>query len=78
MRRRQRNAEVTEVLEQQTATAEILRVISSSPNDVGPVFETIVGNTTRLCEANFGAVFLLEQGRLYAPAHTEVTPAFAE
>ncbi len=74
----ERNAEVTEALEQQTAMAEILRVISASPTDARPVFETIVGNTTRLCEANFGAVFLLERERLYAPAHAETTPAFAE
>ena len=69
----ERNAEITEALEQQTAMAEILRVISSSPTDAGPVFETIVANTTRLCEANFGAVFLLERERLYAPAHTETS-----
>jgi signal transduction histidine kinase/CheY-like chemotaxis protein len=75
----ERNVEITEALEQQTATAEILRVISSSPTDAGPVFETIVSNTTRLCEANFGAVFLFEQERLYTPAHTKVaTPAFAD
>ena len=73
-----RNVEIAEAQEQQTATAEILRVISSSPTDAGPVFETIVGNALRLCDANFAAVFLLDGGRLYTPAHTNVTPAFAE
>jgi hypothetical protein len=50
---------LTESLEQQAATSEILQVISSSPSNVQPVFETILDNATRLCEAQRGAVFLL-------------------
>ena len=51
---RRRNRDLTEALEQQTATSEILRVISSSPTDVQPVFNTIVVNAVRLCNARMG------------------------
>lgn len=71
-----RNREITAALEQQTVTAEILRVISSSPTDATPVFETIVTNTARLCGAHFASVFLLEGDRLRSAAHTEVTREF--
>jgi signal transduction histidine kinase len=62
-----RNRELTESLEQQTATAEILRVISSSPTDVQPVFDTIVRNAARLCEASHSNLFRFE-GELLAHA----------
>ena len=52
-----RNRDLTEALEQQTATSEILRVIASSPTDLQPVFQTILDNAVRLCEAQNGAVF---------------------
>ena len=68
---RQRTADLTESLEQQTATSEVLRVISSSPSDLTPVFEAMLANATRLCEANFGTLNLHENGAFPVVAHAQ-------
>jgi signal transduction histidine kinase/CheY-like chemotaxis protein len=73
----ERNDEITEALEQQTATAGILRVISSSPTDARPVFQTIVENAARLCNASFAFVMLDRDGWLSLAARTACTPEFA-
>jgi hypothetical protein len=65
-------------LDQQTATSEVLKVISSSPGDLKPVFEAMLANATRLCEAKFGTLYLYEEGRLRFVAAHNVPPAFAE
>ena len=57
------HAQVTEALEQQTATSEILRVISSSPTDIQPVFDTIAASATRLCDALYSLVFRFDGAR---------------
>ena len=52
--------ELSDALEQQAATAEVLRIVSSSPGELDPVFQTILANATRLCEASYGAMWLRE------------------
>jgi GAF domain-containing protein len=72
------HAQVTESLEQQTATAEILRVIASSPNDVQPVFDTIARSAARLCEAQFGEVARFDGHLLHFVAHHGLSPEGVE
>jgi GAF domain-containing protein/CheY-like chemotaxis protein/anti-sigma regulatory factor (Ser/Thr protein kinase) len=73
-----KNASLTEALDQQTATSEILRVISRSPRDVQPVFDAIVQSGTKLCDAAWGAAFRFD-GRLQTfVAHHNATPGEVE
>jgi class 3 adenylate cyclase/putative methionine-R-sulfoxide reductase with GAF domain/DNA-binding FrmR family transcriptional regulator len=59
---RQRTADLSESLEQQTATSEVLKVISSAPGELNAVFEAILSNATRICEATYGNLLLFENG----------------
>jgi signal transduction histidine kinase len=67
-----RNSDLTETLEQQTATSEILRVISSSPTDVQPVFDTIAANALRLCDASWSAVTRYDGEMIHLVSHHNV------
>ena len=70
--------ELNEAVEQQTATAEILRVISSSPGDLQPVFDAILENATRICEAKFGNLWLREGDKFRIVAMYGGSPEYRE
>ena len=70
--------ELAEALERQTATSEILKVISSSPGDLEPVFKEMLENATRICEAHFGNLWLCEGDAFRLGALYGATAAFAE
>ncbi|MGB8636732.1 MAG: GAF domain-containing protein, partial [Pseudolabrys sp.] len=73
-----RTAELSESLEQQTATSEVLKVISSSPGQLEPVFEAMLENAVRICGASFGVLFRWDNDAWHAAAMYGVPPAFAE
>ena len=67
---RQRTDDLSESLEQQTATSEVLKVISSSPGALEPIFNAMLENAMRICEAKFGIVFEFADGAFRADALT--------
>ena len=73
-----RNRDLTEALEQQTATSDVLRVISSSPTDVQPVFDAIVQSATQLCEASFGSAHRFDGQLVTIEAQHGMTPEQVE
>jgi len=74
---RQRTDDLSESLEQQTATSEVLRVISSSPGALDPVFRAMLQNSIKICEAKFGQMFLREQSTVRIVAHLGIPAALA-
>ncbi len=72
------SGELNEALKQQTATSEVLRIISSSPGDLQPVFATMLENGVRICDATFGNIYLLEGDALKSAASLNTPAAFAE
>ena len=75
---RQRTNDLSEALEQQTATSEVLGVISSSPGELEPVFQSMLANATRLCGAEFGMLYRYDGYVFHAVAMQDVPPAYAE
>ena len=71
-------SELREALEQQTATAEVLQVISSSPGDLEPVFSSMLENAVRICGAKFGNIYRWEDRIAHLVAAHNTPPAFAE
>ena len=73
-----RTADLTEALEQQTATSEVLQVISRSPGDLEPVFTAMLEKAVRICDAKFGSIYRWDGEALHIVATHNTPPAFAE
>jgi len=73
-----RTRDLTESLQQQTATSEVLEVISSSPGELEPVFEAMLANATRICGAQFGNLFIYSEGAFRAVALHNAPPAYVK
>ena len=73
-----RTRDLSEALEQQTSTSEVLGVISKSPGELEPVFAAMLANATRLCEAKFGTLYLCEGNALRVVAMHDAPASFAE
>jgi GAF domain-containing protein len=75
---RQRTSDLSESLEQQTATSKVLQVISSSPGELAPVFEAMLANAVRICEAKFGDLYLRVSDAFRCVATHSAPPAYVE
>ena len=75
---RERTTDLTELLEQQTATSEVLRVISSTPGELEPVFQAMLANAVRICDAKFGTLFRYDNDTFDPVAEFDLPPAYAE
>ena len=75
---RQRTADLTEALEQQTATADVLRIISSSPTEIGPVLDAIVRTAGELCASEYAMLFRLRDGKYHVAASNNAEAEFVK
>jgi len=75
---RRRTDDLSEALEQQTATSEVLQVISSSPGELEPVFQAMLENAVRICDANFGNLYLREGDAFRIGATYGASPAYVD
>ena len=77
---RERTADLSDALEQQTATSDVLKIVSSSPGELQPVFDAMLANATRLCGASYGTMWLQEdEGQMrMAARHGPLPKAFSE
>ena len=75
---KRRTADLSESLEQQTATSEVLNVISSSPGELEPVFQTILEKAVRICDANFGNLFRFDGDNFHPAAQFNTPTALLE
>ncbi|SHN68055.1 His Kinase A (phospho-acceptor) domain-containing protein [Bradyrhizobium erythrophlei] len=73
-----KTADLEESLQHQTATSEVLQVISRSPGELDPVFQTILASATRICDAQFGLLLLYEDGGFRCTSTFNLPPTFAE
>jgi two-component system, NtrC family, sensor kinase len=73
-----RTRELSEALEQQTAASEVLGIISRSPGELEPVFQAMLANAVRICEARFGMLFRYDGRAFHAAAALDLPPTYAE